>query len=100
MLVGRSECAPDEREAVIVRRYCKMREREQFSLYRNKVDMGYLVIMLTGTDKYEPGDYTYSICIKPEQTYIANYAGSSNGWVSDSNVKIFIDNKSIFYICI
>ena len=96
MLVGRSECAWDEREGALIRRYGSHASYEGVTIYKGSKEEANKVIYVYGKEGNDYGEYTYPICIKPEQYYTVEYTDSSGSWASESFVRILIDNAIIY----
>ncbi len=90
-------CQSNEIEATLIRQYYGNAQQESFSLYKGTSTSGTLIMSKQGTSSYNNRQYSYSICIEPNQSYYIQYQDSDgDGWYSSSYVQIMNGGNTIF----
>ena len=71
-------CQSNEVEATLTRDYGYMFSEESFKIYKGTSSSGTLIIHKQGSDSYKQKQYTYSICMEPNQSYYIEYYHTGN----------------------
>ena len=88
-------CTSSQIAAVVTREYNNYAEEESFKIYKGSSSSGTLILSKSGSSSYSNKQYTYNICIEPDQAYFIQYS-ASYGWNGNSNLRVSVGSNVIY----